>query len=407
MKKTICIFFAGANIEKIISHYKDVFQNLPQKYEKVYLVNFYNIIKNNQKSFDEHKKFEEKHNIKIFCPITKKDFEKFVEDRLIFAFDNLGKTIDFFKIRSMINKKNVKLVLLQNIGYFSNQGTFEKDISTKNFYYLMNRIFIRKLFRILVFFKFFSPIFMYFECRRDIVNSCQKHEKKFKNKDYAFNYLYFENTFFINSRSYDEFLKKTYEKLDDKIIFIDGNYKHQDVLQRENFDMEEVKSKYFSKLEIFLKKISKILGKEVIFCLHPTSNLEEYKKLLKDVKFEQFNTQKNIYSSSIVIFHESSSIDTAVFLKKKIISLETGLFGKYLKNRIKKYQEQLGIFKIDLDDKFEMEKKYLEEKIKVNEEKYNNYINNYLKSDEKEEGILKVYRILDEHFNLLNRQYEK
>ena len=60
-----------------------------------------------------------------------------------------------------------------------------------------------------------------------------------------------------------------------------------------------------------------------------------------------------------------------------------------------------------MDDKFEMEKKYLEEKIKVNEEKYNNYINNYLKSDEKEEGILKVYRILDEHFNLLNRQYEK
>ena len=56
----------------------------------------------------------------------------------------------------MINKKNVKLVLLQNIGYFSNQGTFEKDISTKNFYYLMNRIFIRKLFRILVFFKFYN-----------------------------------------------------------------------------------------------------------------------------------------------------------------------------------------------------------------------------------------------------------
>ena len=83
------------------------------------------------------------------------------------------------------------------------------------------------------------------------------------------------------------------------------------------------------------------------------------------------------------------------------------MFGKYLKNRIKKYQEELGIFKIDLDDKFEIEKKYLEEKIKVNDEKYNNYISNYLKSDEKEEGISKVYRIFDEYFNLLNRQYEK
>ncbi len=407
MKKTICIFFSADNIDKILSHYRDLFHALPSKYEKLYLVNFYNIIKNNQKKFDEHKKFEGKYNIKIFCPATKRDFEKFTEDRLIFAFDNLGKTIDFFKIRFMINKKNVKLVLLQNIGYFSNQGALEKNISIKNFFYLINRIFIRKLFRLLVFFKFFSPIFIYFECRRDIVNNCQKHEKKIKSKNYTFNYLYFENTFFVNSRSYDKFSKNTHEKSDDKIIFIDGNYKHQDVLQRENFDIEEIKLKYFRKLDIFLKKISETLGKELVFCLHPTSNLEEYKKLLKDVKFEQFNTEKNIYASSIVIFHESSSIDTAIFLKKKIISLDTDLFGKYLKNRIKKYQEELGIFKIDLDDKFEIEKKYLEEKIKVNEEKYNNYISNYLKSDEKEEGISKVYRIFDEYFNLLNRQYEK
>ena len=92
-----------------------------------------------------------------------------------------------------------------------------------------------------------------------------------------------------------------------------------------------------------LKDISDILNKEIIISLHPTSNFSEYKRVFDEFELSQFETEKNIYKSFIVIFHESSSIDTAIFLKKKIISLETNLFGKYFTNRIRKYQKSLDL----------------------------------------------------------------
>ncbi len=403
MKNTICIFFSSEKIEKILSVYEDVIQNLPKKYETFYFVNFYNITNNNKKNLLDQKRFEKKYNIKIFCPQNKKEFNEFTENRLIFAFDDLGKSFKYFKVRALINKDNIKLILFQNIGYFSNQGTLETNISIKNFFYLIKRILVRKIYRLMVFFKFFSPIFLYFECRRDYVNNCQLHEKKFNNKNKIFNFLYFENTILINSRSYDKLKKNQYNLSNSRIIFIDGNYEHLDVLQRENLNLNSLKDEYFKKLKVFLKKISLIFDKEIFICLHPNSNIQEYKKFFSEFNLGQFETEKNIYSSFLVIFHESSSIDTAIFLKKRIISLQTNLFGKYFENRINKYKNELALMSVDLNEEFFFEKKEIYEKTKVNENKYNNYIRTYLKSDDNEDGISKLYRTLNEKFNLINK----
>ena len=134
MKNTICIFFSSNKIEKLLSVYNDLITSFPYKYEKFYLINFYKMMNNNQKDLNDYKKYEHQYNIKIICPKNKKEFNNFVDQRFIFAFDNLGKNFDYFKIRSIINRKNIKLILLQNIGYFSNQVTIEKNISIKNFF---------------------------------------------------------------------------------------------------------------------------------------------------------------------------------------------------------------------------------------------------------------------------------
>ena len=407
MKNTVCIFFSGLELEKIFLIYEELITSLPKKFEKFFFVNFYKI-QNKKKKYDlNHELYEKKYNIKIICPENQSEFNHFLENRFILAFDNLGKSFDYFKIRFLVNKKNIRLILFQNIGYFSNQTTLEKNISLKNWFYIQKRIFTKKIFRFFVYLKLFSSIYLYFECRKDIVENCLKNEKKYLNKNNLFNYLYFENTIKINSRSYDKFIKNINNISDEKIIFIDGNYKHLDVLYRENIDLEKIKIKYFEKLSNFLKDIQKTINKEVIISLHPSSNLEEYKKLLSDFKLSQYSTEKNIYSSYIVIFHESSSIDTAIFLKKRIISLKTDLFGEYFLNRIKKYNQTLDLLSIDLNDEFNFDKKSLEEKTQINEKKYNNYINNYLKSDENELGSIKVYKTLEQHFNLLNKSNDK
>ena len=127
-------FFSSNKIEKLLSVYNDLITSFPSKYEKFYLINFYEMMNNNQKDLNDYKKYEHQYNIKIICPKNKKEFNNFVDQRFIFAFDNLGKNFDYFKIRSIINRKNIKLILLQNIGYFSNQVTIQKNISIKNFF---------------------------------------------------------------------------------------------------------------------------------------------------------------------------------------------------------------------------------------------------------------------------------
>lgn len=407
MKNTVCIFFSSLELEKIFLIYEELIKNLPNKYNKFYFVNFYKI-QHKKKIYNlNHELYEKKYNIKIICPENQKEFNQFAENKFILAFDNLSKTFDCFKVRFLINKKNIRLVLFQNIGYFANQPTLEKDISLKNWFYIQKKIFTKKIFRVLVYIKLFSPIYLYFECRSDIVENCLKNEKKYLNRNNFFNYLYFENTIKINNRAYDKFTQNINNVSDDKIIFIDGNYKHLDILYRENIDLEKIKKEYFGKLSNFLNQIHKTINKEVIISLHPSSNLEEYKELLSDFKLSQYNTEKNIYSSYIVIFHESSSIDTAIFLKKRIISLKTDLFGKYFLNRIKKYNQTLDLLSIDLNQEFDFDKKFIEEKTQINEKKYDNYINNYLKSDENELGSIKVYKVLEQHFNLVNKNNDQ
>ena len=74
---------------------------------------------------------------------------------------------------------------------------------------------------------------------------------------------------------------------------------------------------------------------------------------------------------------------------------------------LEKYQKSLDLMPLSLNDKLKLKKNELIEKTKVNEIKYNNYINSYLKADQNEKGVIKVYRVLGEHFNLLKQSYEK
>ena len=73
MKNTICIFFSSNKIEKLLSVYNDLITSFPSKYEKFYLINFYEMMNNNQKDLNDYKKYEHQYNIKIICPKNKKN----------------------------------------------------------------------------------------------------------------------------------------------------------------------------------------------------------------------------------------------------------------------------------------------------------------------------------------------
>lgn len=108
--------------------------------------------------------------------------------------------------------------------------------------------------------------------------------QKQKDKTFYFfpllNILYFENIYKINSKSYDHYLKNKNSLEEKKIIFLDGNYKHTDIINRENLDIIELK-KYFQRLRIFFDGLKIFLIKKLRFAFTQVQISMNIKIILK------------------------------------------------------------------------------------------------------------------------------
>ena len=290
-------------------------------------------------------------------------------------------------IRRLINQNNIDLMLIMNIGYLSNKDHIvNTDISLINKFFIIKKFFEIYFCRLLILFNIYPKTKFYFDSNKKIVNDYKKSFiRKFTEKIKLFSFLLnFQIVENINSSSVESYHKYKHAKKKNRILFIDGNYKHKDVLQRDGKNIIKNKKKYICALRDYLKYFGKILNLEICIALHPSSNLKEYKRLFPQFKITKWDTIKRIYESTIVIFHESSAIMDALITKKKIISFQTELLGKYLYNRIKLYENTFNLLNINIDvpiDKSKFTKNKLFKQMKLNKKKLNTYIGNYLKSD--------------------------
>ena len=125
--------------------------------------------------------------------------------------------------------------------------------------------------------------------------------------------------------------------------------------------------------------------------------MKEYKEYFSEFEVIKNKTEEGILNASLVLFHESSAVTTAIILKKDIINLETDIFGDYIKRRSKWYQKELNLYSVNIDNITELPKEKILKESREATSKYENYINMYLKSDEEERGSEKIYRIIKEH----------
>jgi hypothetical protein len=396
----VCLFIASDDIIKNSNIYKEIILKNIKEFGSFTIINFNNILKKNKNLVNDKinisilkSKFGKK--IDYFNPSSKIEFLQYIRADKIFAIDSLGKTFDFFSIRKLINKKNIKLVLIMNLGFLSNE-LFYSINSFKGYLFKFKKTINNLLYKFLVIIKFFPNIFIYFETRKEIYENCIKNKKKMLSLFFPFlNIYYFENIYRINSRSYENYLKSKNILDEEKIIFLDGNYKHPDITNRENLNIIELKKDYFKRLEFFFNWIENLFNKKVEICLHPSSDLNEYKSFFKN-RVTVNLTNENIIKSFIVIFHESSAILDAIMYKKKIISLNTNLFGKYISDRIFYYKKELDLFSIELDN-YENFKNYQLKDVlgglRYPIKNYDTFINRYMKCDDDELGTDKIIRI--------------
>jgi hypothetical protein len=283
----------------------------------------------------------------------------FKKDKKITVINFISKNFNFFYYFRLLKKYDVKLIEIDNIGDIQSSKFFYNFFSYKIY---LN--FILKIINKLLINFFFKIDYLK---KVDILFYCQK--KKY------FNSNCYRKFFLINSKSYDSLIKKTNNNYDKYIVFLDSCLNHVDRVYYEGYLSEINRKNYYRSLSIALKEFQLFYKKKVIILLHPDSNFFEIKKKLLEFKIVQFDTQKYILQSSLVLFHESSSVLDAVFIGKKIINLQSSFMGRYFDYRNKLYSEKICIPSLNIDF-------INQEKISViNKRLKNNNYNNYIKSN--------------------------
>lgn len=393
MDREICIFVSNIDPINTINYYNKLLSELKETFNKITIVNF---IKIQKKKLNLKVKNFDSPGIKTFTPINKNEFVEYSKFKKIFAIDCLGKDFIFFNIRRLINKPNIRLIVVINTGVISNETLV---LSKQNFLSDLRNKIVRRIYRILVFINYFPGIDLYFDPRKDIIDNISMRIKKLSSiqlKFKMFNFLYFKNCFRINCKSYDNYLLINKKSTNKKIVFLDGNFKHRDIEKRNGFISENIKKKYFNNLEKVFREFEKTFNLPVDICLHPTSDQIVYESFFKNRKVFKNRTDQEILNAEIVLFHESGSVTDAIIQKKKIVSLETKLLGNYYYQRIINYKKLLNLFSINIDENFVVNRNEILQSFNKSLIKFENYINEFIKSDNTL-SFKKITKILNDY----------
>ena len=206
------LFVASNNLSKSINIYNEIILKCIEELGRFTIINFNNILKKKQNLIDDQNnisiiknKFGDK--INYINPSKKNEFIEYIGKDKIFAIDGLGKSFNFFSIRRLIKKKNIKLILIMNLGFVSNELSYSIN-SFKGYLFKFKKKINNLIYKFFVIIKFFPNIYIYFESRNEIYQNCIENKKKKLSFFFPFlNILYFENVYKINTLSHEHYLK--------------------------------------------------------------------------------------------------------------------------------------------------------------------------------------------------------
>jgi hypothetical protein len=415
MRKIFGLLVATEQIEKSFNVQKSLYEKISKTFNEFFIINLihFSLFKKKILHKNEHLNYILPHNVKVIIPKNKYELNKFLIDKNLVAFDGLGKDLGNLKIWFLVNKYNIRLIFVNNFSSIRrhylglNEGLRGLRTSGHRYFFVILSKFTRhSLIKTLMLFNLIKRIDICFESNKTVVNNCNNSLARKMEKIFPFlKICYFKKIIHINSRSFDRLSKLKLNLSEEKIVFIDGNFDHGDKIIREGKTSEKLKLIYYNQLEQFLLKLSNIFNKKVTICLHPSTDMREYKKYLGKFEINKYQTSENITKAFIVVFHESSGIYDALFLKKKIISLKSDALGISNKVRIEKYQKRLGLFSYSLDEKKELNKNLLQTTLEKITKNYDHYIKKEIVADDSMLGEDKIINTIRKEYFVNNTNF--
>ena len=122
-KKNIYFIVAEENIDKIYKFNKILLSQLSKKFENIYFLNLFNLKLFTKKKVFSDYQIDDKTFIVNFN--DSKKFKEFILDKKILAIVFLGKDPSYFLIHYLINRKNIKLIMIMNLSQIGNKMTID------------------------------------------------------------------------------------------------------------------------------------------------------------------------------------------------------------------------------------------------------------------------------------------
>ena len=381
------------NTEDLNLHYqlnKLLYEKISITFNKFYVINLIKLI--------DKKKIKKKlntfpKNFIIFTPSSYDELDKYLSKLNLYMFVALGRKVKYLRSLRILKKNDIKLMLNFSTGVMpqNDKELFSNKKKLNIEFYKLYHYF----FRFLNIINFIPRIDIVFEVNKLVKDHFESlFLKKIKNL-FGFDLSYFKKIIRINSRSYDDFYDQKIKIKNDYISFLDSGFDHSDRIRINGKPTKKQRDKYYKLLNNFLLNLSKIYKKKIIINAHPKTNIKILKKYLGNFKIVKFKSKEYTFKSEIVIFHESSSINWAILLKKKIVILSNKKnLGSYFENRIEHFSKNLGLKSLCIEEL----KKYKINKIKKiinnSNKNFNFYINNTLCMNYKDfDHILKRRKI--------------
>ena len=202
----------------------------------------------------------------------------------------------------------------------------------------------------------------------------------------------------VNSRTYDFYKKQNYKISQDYIVHLDASLNYKEETELRGSLPDSVIEKHYYYLSKFLTKLSSEFNKEVVACIHPGYDLDHHQFYLKKFNVIKFKTREYVYRSFITTNFDSSAIEDAIFLKKKIIGFKSKFMTKNEIEHSRKYANIVGYHFADIVEDYDFEKDDLLKKLSDNINNYDTHINTYHNLNSNISGLDKITSTIKEKF---------
>jgi len=359
-----------------------LYKVISKKYKKFFIINLYNLINNKNYLYKNKKLKYLPKNFEIFSPKSYSELDQYLKQKKFVLFVSLGKGTKYLKTLYILKKRKAKIILNNNTNVLGKDRGMELEINKFKFTKIL-KYYLNKIYYILLRLSNFTNLTPYidvvFESNQKNINHYNSLLLKKIGKKFNINLSYYKELIRVNSRSYDDFISAKNNIENKYICFLDSGFDHGDRIRIEGHATKKQRKKYYHLLSKILVKLKKIYKKNIIITVHPKTDLKIIKKYLKKFKIVKFKTKQYISKSEMVVYHESSSFNWAIILKKKSLCLShKETMGNYLHFLSQKFPKKLNTNCHDMEDFLKLSDYEINKTIKDSNKYYGKYIRNNL-----------------------------